>query len=95
MCALGEKQVKTKETSDSLTPAADCNSCRMTRRSCLCSSHRSPGEGTKQRSGVRFKDGRVHESYMSRWTTLVPKQKLVAQVWNIKKSLIPLLTEPL
>lgn len=43
--ALGEKQVETKAASDSLTPAADCNSCHMTRRPSLCSSRRSPGEG--------------------------------------------------
>lgn len=62
VCALGEKQVKTKEMSDSLTPAADCNSCRMTRRPCLCSSHRSPEEGRKPRNRGRFKDRLVHES---------------------------------
>ena len=62
VCAHGEEQVKTKETSDSLTPAADCNSCRMTRRPCLCSSHRSPGEGGKQRNRVRFKRRLIHES---------------------------------
>lgn len=62
MCALCEKKVKTKETSDSLTPAADCNSCRMTRRPCLCSSHRSPGEGRKKRNRVKFKERLLHES---------------------------------
>lgn len=61
--ALGEKQVETKEASDSLTPAADCNSCHMTRRPALCSSRRSPAEGREQReSGAGFEDGRVHES---------------------------------
>lgn len=49
VCALAEKQVETKAASDSLTPAADCNSCHMTRRPPLCSSRRSPGEGREQR----------------------------------------------
>lgn len=40
----GEKKKKnTKEAAESLTLAVDCNSCRTTRRLCLCSSHRSPG----------------------------------------------------
>lgn len=36
--------MKNKEAAASLTLALDCNSCRTTRRLCLCSSHRSPGE---------------------------------------------------
>lgn len=90
MCALCEKQVKTKETSDSLTPAADCSSCRMTRRPCLCSSHRSPGEERKQRNRVRFKERLVHESWMSRCpqsTTLVLKQASSPRVLSIPNHL--------
>lgn len=39
-----KKQMKSKETLHLLTFAADYNSCRMTRRPNLCSSHHSPGE---------------------------------------------------